>query len=338
MKLYLKIIIHAIYWLVYGSFSLAFSMAQQGNGWPLLSDITPHYFINFVWAVVAFYLFYFYFIRFFERKQFFLYLIFSVLLSIAITFAFLPIHKIFYRSFNLLDYRIFGPPMSGTFIILQCGILVRGFENWFSNIQLKAELENKNLKNELELLKAQVNPHFLFNTLNNIDSLITKEPAKASKALITLSDIMRYMLYETTGPEVDLSREISHIRNVISLQSLRFRQPDYVSFILNGSPENHQIAPLIFIPFIENAFKYAHYSGELPVVTIRFDITERGILFACINFFDPKKAEVLSSNRGLGLSNLRKQLSLLYPGRHELKVEKKNTKFEAVLQIDINHG
>lgn len=248
----------------------------------------------------------------------------------------MPVHKIFFSGFDLLNYHIIGPPVIGTFIIFQTGILVRGFENWFSSIQLKAELENQKLKNELDLLKSQVNPHFLFNTLNNIDSLITKEPAKASKAIITLSEIMRYMLYETTDPKVPLLSEISHIRNIISLQSLRFRQPDYVLFLLNGSPENHQIAPLLFIPFIENAFKYAHYSGELPVVTIRFDIAEKEILFTCINYFDSAKKEVMSTG-GIGLPNLRKQLSLLYPGKHELKVENKNAKFEAILRIDITH-
>jgi len=247
----------------------------------------------------------------------------------------MPVHKIFFPGFNLLDYHVIVPPMAGTFIILQTGILVRGFENWFSNIQLKNELENQKLKNELELLKSQVNPHFLFNTLNNIDSLIVKEPAKASKALIALSEIMRYMLYETKGSQVGLSGEISHIRNIIALQALRFRQPGYVSFILNGSPENHKVAPLIFIPFIENAFKYAYYSDSLPVVTIRFDINEKEILFACSNFYNCQKNEVIS-NSGIGLSNLRKQLSLLYPDRHELKVEKKNTKFEAVLRLDIS--
>lgn len=336
MKLYLKIIIHTIYWIVYGSFSLAFSIAQKDKDWPLLSNITPHYFVNFLWAIVAFYLFYFYFINFFERKQFGLYLLFSVILSFLLAVCFLLIHRIFFPGFAVLDVRVFGPPTVGTFIIFQTGILVRGFENWFSNIQLKAELENQRLKNELELLKAQVNPHFLFNTLNNIDSLISKEPTKASKALITLSDIMRYMLYETKDQEVDLNSEISHIRDIVSLQMLRFRQTDYVSYTVDGIPDGHKVAPLLFIPFIENAFKFAQFAGEIPVVAIRFEIINKEILFTCINSFDPEKTSLLKNHSGgLGLSNVKKQLEMLYPGRHTLKVEKKNTKFEAVLHLEL---
>jgi sensor histidine kinase YesM len=334
VKIYLKLIIHSTYWLVFGSFSLAVSMAQHGNRWPLLSNLNPHYFINFLWAGTAFYLFYFYFIRFFERKQFLRYLLYSLLISIAITILFMPIHKLFYPALNLYDLRTMGTPIAGTFIIVQTGILVRGFENWFSNIPLKTELENKNLKNELELLKSQVNPHFLFNTLNNIDSLIHSTPANASKALITLSEMLRYMIYETKTDTVLLQKEITYVKNYISLQQLRFRNPDYVRVILPDSCCGEEIAPMLFIPFIENAFKFASDTGTNPVIDITVFCEPKSIRFVCRNYFSLDKQNSQKSG-GVGLCNVRRRLDLLYPGKHSLRISDVLPVFEVELTIEL---
>ncbi len=334
MKPILKILIHAIYWMVFGSFSLAVSVLQHGDEWPLLSNINPHYFINFAWAAVAFYLFYFYFIRFFERKQFFLYLFFSVLLSIAITIVFLLVHKIFYHSFNLLDLHVFGPPIAGTFIILQTGILVRGFETWFSNIQLKTELENKNLKNELELLKSQVNPHFLFNTLNNIDSLIHSIPDNASAALITLSEMLRYMIYETKTDTVPLQKEINYLKNYIRLQQLRFRNPDYIRVSFPDSCRGEQIAPMLFIPFIENAFKFSTDKGIYPVIDISVFCNAKSVLFTCVNYYSQEKT-ANNKTGGLGLCNVKRRLDLLYAENYSLNIKNESPTFNVELRIDL---
>jgi two-component system LytT family sensor kinase len=137
------------------------------------------------------------------------------------------------------------PPVAGTFLIAQSGCLIRGFENWFTNIQLQNELETRNLRNELELLKSQINPHFLFNSLNNIDSLIRSNPDNASNALITLSEMLRYMIYETNSDKVLLNKEIVHIKNYIKLQQLRFREKNYVNIIFPTICDDIRIAPML---------------------------------------------------------------------------------------------
>lgn len=332
MKIYLKIIIHSIYWVVFGSFSLAVSMSRQGDDWPLLSNLYPHYFINFIWAGVAFYLFYFYFIRFFERKQFAKYLLFSVLLSVAITWIFLPVHKLFYPLINLSNYNVFIPPMFGTFIIVQTGILVRGFENWFTNIPIKTELENRNLRNELELLKSQINPHFLFNTLNNIDSLIHSSPVNASASLITLSEILRYMIYETRSETVSLQKEITYLKNYISLQNLRFRNPAYINFSVPADCRSINIAPMLFIPLVENAFKFSSDIGKYPVIDILIECGQNNISFSCINYFN---GSAIKSGGGLGLSNVKRRLDLLYNNRYDLCIVKENSVFKVELNINL---
>jgi two-component system, LytTR family, sensor kinase len=333
----IKTIIHLFFWIVFIAISgvMSFNM-MQGTGF-----IESHFavlLIALLWAMIAFYTFYFFLYQFLEKHKFFSYLFWSLLISTSIALAFILFFRIFIfpGKWNVPQSWNYTTPI-GTYVIANCGCLLRGFIAWIDSAQVKSELEKRAISAELEALRAQVNPHFLFNTLNNIDSLIAKEPKKASTAIITLSEIMRYMLYETTNPTVDLSREITHIQNIISLQELRFRHPDYVSFNMIGSAENHQIAPLLFIPFIENAFKFAHFSGKLPVVSINFDISEKEIKFSCSNYYDENASEV-TSNGGIGLSNLRKQLTLLYPGEHTLVVEKKNAKFEVVLRIDITNG
>jgi len=331
-----KIIIHLFFWVVFVAISgISFEM---NKGISSKGDHILFFLLAIFWAVLAFYSFYFFLYKFLEKHKFFRYLFWSLLVSIGISLVFILFFRIFIfpgRYDVPLSWNYTTP--IGTYIIANCGCLLRGFIVWIDSAQIKSDLEKRAIKAELETLRSQVNPHFLFNTLNNIDTLIAKEPKKASAAIITLSEIMRYMLYETSNLTVDLEREISHIRNIISLQELRFRQSGYVSFTLNGSAEKHQIAPLIFIPFIENAFKYAYYSGKLPVVSINFYITEKEIKFSCINYYDPKAVET-TSNGGIGLSNLKKQLSLLYPDRYDLQIERKNAKFEVVLRIDLNTG
>lgn len=313
-------------------FTMALNMVQKGDGWPDIINFTPHFIINFFWAATAFYLFYFYFIRYFEKRKFVVYLVFSVTISMAVTFAFLPIHKLFLHSFTIFNFRIFGPPIAGTFIIVQCGSLVRGFESWFTNIQLKAELENQNLKNELELLKSQVNPHFLFNTLNNIDSLIHSVPENASASLITLSDMLRYMIYETGTDTVPLVKEITHLKNYISLQQLRYRNPSYIRFTYPENCQNTLIAPMLFIPFVENAFKFSSDKGTYPVIDISVVCDEKSVSFYCLNYFqNENKPNKLKG--GVGLSNVKRRLELLYPGKFTLTILNESPVFTVDLKI-----
>lgn len=332
MRLPLKILIHTIYWLVFFLFSLVVSYGQSVSEWKYINNLTPHFIINLLWAGIIFYLFYFYFIRYFEKKQLFRYLLFSVLLSIALTLLLLPLHRFFYPQFELYNLRFMLPPVAGTFIIAQCGSLVRGFENWFADIRLKAELETRYLKNELELLKSQINPHFLFNALNNIDSLIRTEPEKASDTLITLSDMLRYMIYETRADQVLLDKELVYIKNYIRLQQLRFREKKYIRAVFPDHCSGIQIAPMLLIPFIENAFKYAYSSGELPVVDISLQCSGNQLLFTCQNQCR-KHTQSDEEYCGIGLENVKRRLALLYPGKHELAIFDDASAFRVELKI-----
>jgi two-component system, LytTR family, sensor kinase len=334
MKLSLKILIHGIYWLVFSQFSIMVSMGRSLGEWPHLNNLTPHFIINFFWAATIFYLFYFYFIRFFERRQFTKYLLFSALSSIAITIMLMPLHKFFNPRFEFYNLRFMIPPIVGTFLIAQSGCLIRGFENWFTNIQLKTELETRNLKNELNLLKSQINPHFLFNSLNNIDSLIRTYPDNASTALIRLSEMLRYMIYETQSDKVLLNKEIVYIKNYILLQQLRYREKDYVKITFPIICEGIQIAPMILIPFIENAFKYAFNVGILPVIEINMICQSNSLFFSCRNYYKKGKPQYKSPH-GIGLENVKRRLALLYPEKFHLAIFDKDQVFKIELSIQL---
>jgi two-component system, LytTR family, sensor kinase len=186
---------------------------------------------------------------------------------------------------------------------------------------------------ELALVKSQINPHFLFNTINNIDVLINKDPELASKYLISLSDIMRFMLYETKPDRILLSKEIEYIEKFIALHKIRSNNSDYVHFSVTGTSPNLTIAPMLFIPYIENAFKHVSDKKASPAITITIFIEREKIFFTCSNNYkDETTIDIAHSGLGDGL--IRKRLQLLYPDKHELVVNTENNIYNVALTID----
>lgn len=222
------------------------------------------------------------------------------------------------------------------FIALISGVIamvMRGFITWFEEIKIKTELQQKNTEMEMALVKSQLDPHFLFNTINNIDVLIIKNAEKASNYLNQLSDIMRFMLYETKTDEIFLCKEIEYIKKYIELQKIRTTNLSYVNFNLAGISNHKIIAPMIFIPFIENAFKHNNNKKLENAISININIEEEKINFECINKFDSTRKPKEESN-GLGNNLIQKRLNLIYPNRHTLKVKNENNLYSVSLTIE----
>jgi len=237
----------------------------------------------------------------------------------------------FYRGYSIRMH------MSGYYPVLTAAVFGSFFRviiNWFTALNQKAELDRQKIAIELELLKSKLNPHFLFNTLNNIDSLISQDPDKASAELIRLSDMMRYLTYETNSETVELSREIEYIGNFIELNRIRIREPDAILFEVSGDL-TARISPGLFMPLIENAFKFASFRIQKPGIRISVK-SENGIIsLETGNYND----NILNSEKqfsGFGLSNLRKRLELIYPGRHTFHTEAGEFRYDVKLSIDTN--
>ncbi len=212
-------------------------------------------------------------------------------------------------------------------------LIIKGFIVWYGDIRVKEELKQKNFETELALIKLQLEPHFLFNTINNIDVLIEKDAAKASLYLNKLSDIMRFMLYETKAEHVPLEKELAYIAKYIDLQKIRNANANYVQYETEGYPGNILIAPMLFIPFIENAFKHSANKKKENAISIRITIQKNIIHFHCSNFMEENPFSA-SEAGGLGNELMCKRLELLYPGKHKLEIKKEGGKYIIELTVD----
>jgi two-component system, LytTR family, sensor kinase len=215
------------------------------------------------------------------------------------------------------------------------GGLFRIFFKWIAQSKQRDNLEKQNLKSELAFLKHQINPHFLFNTLNNVDSLIHDDTKKASLALNKLSELMRYMIYDSEKEKVSLNEELANIESYISLQKLRIINENKIYFDVTGDINNVQIAPMLFITFIENAFKHSSLKKTESRIAIKFDVLENQINFSCVNSLSSSPTEKDESG-GIGLELIKKRLELIYPKAYELKIDKTEQSFEVYLKVKTN--
>lgn len=204
---------------------------------------------------------------------------------------------------------------------------------WYVNQNIRMELESQNKNSEIALLRNQINPHFLFNTLNNIDTLITENPEEASDSVMRLSRIMRYMLYDSNTEYVPLSKEISYLKSFISLQKIRLKNPDSVKFEIVGTDTNRLIAPMLLIPFVENAFKHGAINVQSHRVLITLIVEKNYMEFDVINDISESKTISKDSTQGIGLNNVKRRLELIYKDLYSLDINSENNKFIVKLKL-----
>lgn len=345
MKKLIVIISHIGYWIMYLSLvTLLFfvmNMDKRPVTFPFLRHVLfyhPFGFTAFIPALLGFYTFYFVlFDRFLEKKKILKLFLSSVAvcaLSAAIT------EIIIYVTFpatvvNWGVTDVFSIGLLIAFISIAngaMGLIVRGFINWFNDIKFKLELTKKNYEMELALVKSQINPHFLFNTINNIDALISTDPPRASTYLNKLSDIMRFMLYETKPAKINLDKELTYIGKFIELQKIRTTNEHYVNYSTKGDPTNFMIPPMLLISFIENAFKHAENKMAENAINIHLDIEKEKLQFECENAYN-QNTKIKSEQSGLGSDLIKKRLALLYPGKHALNITNNNGMYKVALSL-----
>ncbi|NER13472.1 sensor histidine kinase [Leptobacterium flavescens] len=219
-------------------------------------------------------------------------------------------------------------------IFMVLGTITRTYNKLNKNELDKREIESQKNASELEALKNQINPHFLFNSLNSICSLAVKKSDETPEAIIMLSGLMRYMLYEATDELVLLEKEIAYIENYVNLQKLRLANKDSVSLTVSGAVNSQKIPPLLLISFIENAFKYGvDISGDTNV-TITINVNKNTVRFYCLNRISKKQQN--DENSGIGLQNTKKRLQMLYPDNHKLSIAEENGNFIVNLSLKLD--
>lgn len=219
-------------------------------------------------------------------------------------------------------------------IVAGLSVAIRMTSNWFQTEAVRKDLERSRTEAELKNLKSQLNPHFLFNTLNNIYSLIALSPDQAQSAVHELSRLLRYVLYESSQPYVTVGKELDFIRNYIELMRIRLAKNVDLQTKIDIENEESQIAPLLFITPIENAFKHGISNNKPSFIHIH--ITQKNSLLSCVieNSFFPKD-EQDKSGSGIGIPNLEKRLAFLYPGMYTLDYGKEETVYRCMLTIKL---
>lgn len=206
-------------------------------------------------------------------------------------------------------------------------------KKWYETEQKKQQLEIKNSEMKLEILRNQISPHFLMNTLNNIYSLAGNDTPKAKEAIMKLSKLMRYMLYENQSGKVKLSKEFEFIQSYVDLMKLRFSNERNITISFPDNYDDLQIPSLLFISFIENAFKYgASYENDF-FIHINFETKEDMLCFSCFNSINSQVNTI--EKGGLGLKNTQNRLNLLFGKKHQFQKMSNSKNFEVKLEIPL---
>lgn len=248
-----------------------------------------------------------------------------------------------YIGYNHLkpDFKLELTPIwwfnSGRMVLIygMYALLINLAVGWYESQKLKSAMLVEKQTSELALLRSQVNPHFLFNTLNNIYSLVYKKSDDAPEAIMKMSAIMRYMLYDATTDKVLLEKEIEYLKSFIELEKLRIRHRDFVELTVSGVVEDRTIAPMLLIPFVENAFKHGSKNMGIPGIWVNLQIEPDTMRFEVVNYIRPKNTVVKDSSGGIGLTNIRRRLNLLYPGKHQLDITSDDTRYHVYLTLMI---
>lgn len=277
-----------------------------------------------------------------KRRRYFIYVLAFVALLAAVpllktTLTVLMRDEIFLHSKDgkkpeiTVTLYYFGQVfICGFFLVASC--IIKFTIDWFNSERIKRNLESERREMELQFLKSQLNPHFLFNSLNNIYSLAYQKSDKTADAIMKLSEIMRYMIYESNTPTVSLSKEVDYLKSYIELQKIRFKDGAYVEMNLNGEIDDQKIVPLMLISFVENAFKHGVVNDPEEPIKINIIANQKILHFSVIN---KKNQQNKDAQGGVGLPNVERRLQLIYPDRYKLNVVNSATHYNCELMIDI---
>jgi len=321
---------HVLFWVGYSFvYSLTFRWAE--NWWDGFIDsailLSMH-------ALVAYFNLYYLVPRYLFTKSYLLYLatlalsIFSICFPLAIV-AHLVINNKDLQSLVWSSAFLFFLSLSVMFSVVLTMVL-KFIKQWYKDQKSQKELQQIQLQTELKFLKAQINPHFLFNSLNNLYALTLKKSDLAPTVVLRLSDILRYVLYESTQGQVSILKEIQHIQDYVEIEKLRLGNLVLITVNVDEDIKDQNIEPMLLLTLVENAFKHSeNVLSEQRFVHIQIRAIENGFRFLIENSFNPSKKS--KEMGGIGLQNIKKRLTLTYPGKHELV----SNISESVYQVDL---
>ena len=330
-----RILLHFLFWLFYVLF-FGSIYGKYGNDytWYLYESLCMLPFVMIatyttIYVLLPFYL---------KKRNLVLTVFLLVILIVTVTLG----ERIFLRKINQLPITfdtLFGVTflylMLETNFMVAIAFAIKFVKKWKLQQEEKFEIEKQNLQAEMNLLKTQLHPHFLFNTMNNLYALSLEESAKTSEGIAKISDLLRSVLYECNEVEIELGKEIKIIENYIDLEKMRYGNRLKLTFDMQIHSTTFKIAPMLLFTFVENCFKHGSSNdpGE-PSIIIKISARENELIFLAENskVIDNKTIKE-SKNAGIGLKNAQKRLDIIYGERHKLEITDSNDKFEVYLLI-----
>jgi two-component sensor histidine kinase len=355
---FVKASVHVLAWIVL----LFFQYLQFPEESVSFTRMIASFWMPLAQFAVIFYLNYYLFIKkFLFRNRLLLFIVLNCLIIASFIFINLELRDLFFKpdiqrfmqSENISSIppngfpgpgRMMRPPrklfmfrdLVTFFVSIVFSIAVRATDSLIKTEAERRDIENKNLEAELLHLRYQIQPHFFFNSLNNIYSLVDNSPEKAQEAIHSLSKLMRYLLYDTGNKKVDLTKEIQFLEKYIKLMELRQTDKTRTTFSFPEILEaKYFIEPLLFIPLIENAYKHCVSATQHTNISFNMNIDKNNLIFYCENTNVPK-TDSDKSGSGIGLENLKKRLELLYPDRHLFEYGIRENIFWVKLNIELD--
>jgi len=308
---------HVFFWLTY-SIIYTFSF-RSSHDW--FNGLIDSMIILSFHALVSYFNIYFLVPRYLFNQSYLSY-VFTLLLSI-VSVCF-PLSIVAHLVINNKDLQsllwssafLFFISLSVLFSVILT-MVFKFVKQWYRDQTSRKELQQIQLQTELKFLKAQINPHFLFNSLNNLYALTLKKSDLAPRVVLMLSDILRYVLYESNQGQVSILKEIKHIKDYIEIERLRLGNLVRVEIEISDKIADQNIEPMLLLTLVENAFKHSEsVLAQNRYIKIVFENLENGFRFLIENSFNPSKKSIEMG--GIGLQNIKKRLTLTYPGKHEL--------------------
>lgn len=339
---YKLMIIHLIFWLAFILYNLIEAGWQEDDSWIL--NIRPALTTDLIIIIpIVYFNFYLLLPALFSKRKYLKYVICFILLLVIGGLA-----KRFFAFYiwipleHLHDPNSWQPEnfwiaariiknISKIFPVIAATMILKLMSDAYRQEKILRETEKEKFDAEIGLLKTQINPHFFFNTLNSLYFLTMEQSPKSPKLVMQLSNLMRYMLYETGTNQVLLTQELEHLENYIGIEQMRFEDRLELSFQYSGEISGNWIAPLLLLPFVENAFKHG-IENNGGWVTIDLKVIEKRLYLKVENGFTAGPDD---KSGGMGLRNVKRRLDLIYPSRHELTVTQNNNIYQIDLKIDL---
>lgn len=329
---------HVLFWSVYFIFNvIRFGSLNNDYWYSLRSNL-----VEFPLSIIYTYFFVYYLIpKFIVKKKytrFFLLFIISLIIFYLVKtgLIYLLVTKNVWpenSGFNAFTFDHIVEVTIGVLYVTAVGATIKLTYEWINEKRKNEELQKTQLRTELNFLKSQIQPHFFFNTLNNLYALVIKKSPNAPDVVLKLSEIMQYVLYDAKEPKISMLNEINYIYSYLDLEKLRYGDKVKSSIEITGDMDEVEIPPLLFLPFIENCFKHGITNNDDIKVDIRFEITDNFLFFTVENTF--YKNNEINVKHGIGIENVKRRLQLLYGENFTLETKVKKNKFKVLLKFPI---